>query len=105
MPEIRKSFQAALLRLSAARTCVPLNGTWRTFATILFMNFQRIKPLVPLVLFILISPLLFRIHAHEKARGATAKANAATSIAAPLVVPPDVDARPSDSRPIDTPLD
>src|ERR1700741_169439 len=104
MPEIRKSFQAALLKLSAACTCVPLNGTWRTFATILFMNFQRIKPLVPLVLFILISPLLFRIHAHEKARSATAKTNAATSIAAPLGVAPDIDARLAKFKPIEMPL-
>jgi len=69
------------------------------------MNFQRIKPLVPLVLFILISPLLFRIHAHEKARSATAKTNAATSIAAPLGVAPDIDARLAKFKPIEMPLD
>jgi hypothetical protein len=68
------------------------------------MNFQRIRPLVPLVLFILISPLLFRIGAHEKVRSATAKTNAATSIAAPLGVAPDIDSRLAKFKPIEMPF-
>ncbi len=90
--------------LSTAHTRVPLNGTRRTFATILFMNFQRIRPLVPLVLFILISPLLFRIHAHEKAKGAAARTNAMTGIAAPLGVAPDIDSRLAKFKPIEMPF-
>jgi len=67
------------------------------------MNFQRIRPLIPLVLFILISPVLFRIHAHGKTN-ATKKANAGTSVAAPFGVVPDLDARLAKFRPIEMPF-
>src|ERR1700756_5993046 len=67
------------------------------------MNFQRIRPLVPLLLFILISPLLCRIHAHEKVKKAT-KTSAATSIAAPLGVAPDIDARLAKFKPLEVPF-
>ena len=67
------------------------------------MNFQRIRPLVPLALFILISPLLFRIHAHGK-MATTAKTRAATSIAAPLGVAPDIDARLAKFKSIEMPF-
>src|SRR5882724_8450252 len=82
---------------------MPLNELRRAFATISFMNFQRIRPLVPLVLFILISPLLFKIHAHGKMDTA-AKATAVTSIAAPLGVAPDLDARLAKFKPIEMPF-
>src|SRR5260370_25527102 len=82
---------------------MPPNGWRRAFATISFMNFRRIRPLVPLVLFILISPLLFKIHAHGK-MGTTAKTAAATSIAARLGVAPDIDARLAKFRPIEMPF-
>src|SRR6266478_5076843 len=68
------------------------------------MNFQRIRPLIPLVLFILISPLLFRIHAREKVKSASRTRNAVTSIAAPFGVAPDLDARLAKFRPIEMPF-
>src|SRR5258706_2982839 len=68
------------------------------------MNFQRIRPLIPLALFILISPLLFRIHAREKVKSASRKRNAVTSIAAPLGVAPDIDARLAKFKPIEMPF-
>src|SRR6266478_7468041 len=68
------------------------------------MNFQRIRPLIPLVLFILISPLLFRIHAREKVKSASRTRNAVTSIAAPLGVAPDIDARLAKFKPIEMPF-
>jgi hypothetical protein len=67
------------------------------------MNLQRIRPLVPLVLFILISPLLFRIRARGKME-ATAKANAREGIAAPLGVVADLEARLAKFKPIDMPF-
>ncbi len=67
------------------------------------MNLQRIRPLLPLALFILISPLLFKIRAHVK-MGMTAKANAEASIAAPLDVVPDIDARLAKFKPIEMPF-
>ena len=66
------------------------------------MNFQPIRPLVPLLLFILISPLLFKIHAHGKMD--TSKTTAETSIAAPLGVAPDIDARLAKFKPIEMPF-
>ena len=82
---------------------MPVNEWRRAFATISFMNFQRIRPLIPLVLFILISPVLFRIHAHGKTNAAK-KANAGTSVAAPFGVAPDLDARLAKFRPIEMPF-
>src|SRR5882762_662 len=67
------------------------------------MNLQRIRPLLPLALFILISPLLFKIRAHVK-MGMAAKANAEASIAAPLEVAPDIDARLAKFKPIEMPF-
>jgi len=67
------------------------------------MNLQRIRPLLPLALFILISPLLFKIRAHVK-MGMAAKANAEASIAAPLDVAPDIDARLAKFKPIEMPF-
>src|SRR6266436_5656268 len=82
---------------------MPLNESRRAFATISCMNFQRIRPLIPLVLFILISPVLFRIHAHGKTN-ATKKANAGTSVAAPFGVVPDLDARLAKFKTIEMPF-
>jgi hypothetical protein len=73
----------------------------RPFATISSMNLQRIRPLLPLALFILISPLLFKIRAHGK-MGMATKAEA--SIAAPLDVAPDIDARLAKFKPIEMPF-
>jgi len=67
------------------------------------MNLQRIRPLLPLALFILISPLLFKIRAHGK-MGMAARANAEASIAAPLDVTPDIDARLAKFKPIEMPF-
>jgi len=66
------------------------------------MNFQRIRPLVPLLLFILISPLLFNIHAHGIMD--TSKTTTETSIAAALGVAPDIDARLAKFRPVEMPF-
>jgi hypothetical protein len=75
----------------------------RPFATILPMNSQRVRPLIPLVLFILISPLLFQIRARNQMRAA-AKAGVGGSIAAPLGVVPDLDARLAKFRPVEMPF-
>src|SRR5258708_19592182 len=80
-----------------------LTESRRVFATILSMNLQRIRPLLPLALFILISPLLFKIRAHGKMVMA-ARANAEASIAAPLEVAPDIDARLAKFKPIEMPF-
>src|SRR4029077_519037 len=82
--------------------CTPSNESRRAFVTIYFMNFQRIRPLVPLLLFILISPLLFNIHAHGIM--GTSKTTTETSIAAPLGVAPDIDARLAKFRPVEMPF-
>jgi hypothetical protein len=65
------------------------------------MNLQRIRPLLPLALFILISPLLFKIRAHGKIGMAT---KAEASIAAPLDVASDIDARLAKFKPIEMPF-
>src|ERR1041385_3734607 len=67
------------------------------------MYLQRLKSLAPLILFILISPFLFRIRAHSKIARAAASP-VPTSIAAPLGVPPDLDARLAKFQPIDMPF-
>jgi hypothetical protein len=67
------------------------------------MNFQRVRPLIPLVLFILISPLLFKIRARGR-MGTTAETSPAASIAAPLGVAPDLDARLAKFKPIGMPF-
>src|SRR6266481_6522338 len=82
---------------------MPLAESRRAFATILSMNLQRIRPLLPLALFILISPLLFKIRAHGK-MGMAPRANAEASIAAPLDVAPDIDARLAKFKPIEMPF-
>jgi len=82
---------------------MPLAESRRGFATIFSMNLQRIRPLLPLALFILISPLLFKIGVRGK-MGMAAKATTEASIAAPLDVAPDIAARLAKFKPIEMPF-
>jgi hypothetical protein len=67
------------------------------------MDLRRLKALAPLLLFILLLPFLFRIHANNGAR-AGANANASPGVAEPLGVAPDLDARMAKFKPIEMPF-
>ena len=60
--------------------------------------------LAPLLIFLALSPFLLRIHARMNA-GAGANLNGATSVAAPLGVAPDLDARLAKIKPVEMPFD
>lgn len=60
--------------------------------------------LAPLLIFLALSPFLLRIHARMKA-GSGANLNGATSVAAPLGVAPDLDARLAKFKPVEMPFD
>jgi len=67
------------------------------------MDLRRVKPLAPLLLFILLLPFLFRIHANTRAPGSS-NGNVSPSVAEPLGVAPDLDARLAKFKPLEMPF-
>jgi hypothetical protein len=65
---------------------------------------RRFMALAPLLIFLALSPFLLRIHARMKA-GSASNLNGATSIAAPLGVASDLDARLAKFKPVEMPFD
>ena len=66
------------------------------------MDHRRLTPLLPLLLFILLLPFLFRIHGKNKTSGGADTVN--PSIAAPLGVAADLNQRLAKFKPIEMPF-